>query len=138
MSFNFERLPDEPIMIVTFHGKIEAHVLVEVNQQVRATLMQHPVNSALILDTTQSTTAFADTLEMVRQNAEHQADAARQSPIKVQVALVGTSAMAKLYVSAAQQERFGGQKLPLFVTLDDALTAMRIALAQLPEPRRVP
>lgn len=136
MPLSVQRLADEPIIIITFEGAVDANIVAQVNPHIQQLLMEKTVNSALIFDTTTSQANFKDIFGIL-QFLLTQPDFQATSEITVLSAFVGTSAMIKLYVDAARQKQFGGQQFPLFARLDDAITAMRTALSTLPAQKQV-
>lgn len=137
MPYTVEHLPDEPIVVVTFEGKIDADLILEADQHINAAIQRNGVNSVLIFDTTHAETDFTHMMGILRATTGDWDAEPADAPFEVLVAFVGTSAMVKLYVDGARQKQYGGRQLPLFASLDDALPAMRIALAQLTERRIV-
>lgn len=136
MPHHIERLTDAPIIVITFEGAVDAAAVSQTDAAIEQMLRAHPVNSALIFDTTSAQTDFQHILGILQ--ATRGGDDQPDLGFSVLVAFVGTSAMVKLYVDAARQKQFGAQTLPLFATLDDAVSAMRVALDALTEKNVLP
>lgn len=133
MPFTFEQLPDEPIYIFTYTGRVSVELVMEGRRLAEAQIAAHPVNSVIIFDTTQSETDFRQILELLR--TQMIAPPGREVGVQITVlpSFVGTSALVKLFVDGSRQTQFGARQLPLFSTRDDAITAMRVALANIPQ-----
>src|SRR5687767_5402805 len=96
-----ERLPGEPIIITTYRGFVTVE---DVRQSTRATVrlaakIQGHVYA--IRDVRNSTSSFTEVLNIVREQAVKD-DGTITDP-NLSVVLVGTSAMAKLFIDAIHQ-----------------------------------
>lgn len=136
MTFTVERLPNDPIIIITFSGAVNADMVAQATLHVEALLSEYRVNTVLVFDTTKAETDFKHILEILQETTGADPDE-EAVDFTILTAFVGTSAMIKLYINAARQKQFGGQTFPLFATLEDAITAMRISLASLTTEKKV-
>ena len=82
----------------------------------------------MIIDIAAAETSFADIFGILR--ARRAVIEEHPAPFQVMLMLVGTGSLAKLYVNAANQKQFGALQVPLFTTLDDAIAAASVLLAQ--------
>jgi hypothetical protein len=115
MPIHFEELPGEAIVVYTFEGDISAN-------EMRA-MLEEAVNYASqvgwsyhIADMRESQMDFKEAMRIVRTNSVHDQAA--------KVLFVGANANL-----VADMMKTQGLKLPVFRTLDDAITFARHALA---------
>lgn len=126
-----EQLPDEPIFICVFEGELVADDLAEAYGHVMPLWKDDfmEIGCHIIVDSLRVTkVSFIEALKAVRVSLGQQAVLSQQMP-HVCWYIVGTSAMAKLYVSSRKLPQFGGVDVPLFVHYADALDAARTAIA---------
>lgn len=131
MPFSVERLDNEPIYITRYWGSIDFNDFEQAGQQLEAILDVTLPRLALIYDTDPADIDFQETLKVIRQTALNVTGAGTGQTVLL--AFAGTRPMIKLFIEALRQKQFAGQNFPLFATVDDAITAMRFALAQLQE-----
>jgi hypothetical protein len=114
---------DEPIVVATFEGCIAAEDVRESDRHTTPLFQSIGTDAVLIIDTTRGDSSFVDILNILRQQPE--LNAAHPFTFEVALMLVGTHALAKLYVDAARQKQFGGVQIPMFACLEDAVEAAR-------------
>ncbi|MDX2161969.1 MAG: hypothetical protein SF162_11640 [bacterium] len=127
------RLPGEPIILVRYEGTVTVEDIHAATPEVDRLLHELGGTLYLIIDAAQATSNFQQMIAILRTpSALLIAEPGRIVPpdLKVHMLLVNNSGMAKLYSSAINQVQFGQLKVPLFRTLEDALTAARTAIAQ--------
>ncbi len=123
-----QRLSDEPIVISTYTDKLTPEDVKNSSPDIERLFVEaQSVFNVLIIDTRRSDANFQDMLRLLKMNDDAPAEF-EGAPIEVRILMVGTSAMAKFYVSAAQQQQFGGHSIPLFAHLDDAIDAARMMI----------
>ena len=127
MSLTVERLPDEPIIIATFHGNTnveEAHNLFAQSDA----LIDGDEKVVRITDYRELTPDFATAMkaaQMVKQGEPGSTSDPRITPI-----IVGTTAWARLSRDMIRQPQWGSVEIAIFTTMDDALTYARGIIAQ--------
>ena len=129
MTFlGIRKLDDAPILISTFSGYITDDDLKRSDQVGPEFFAQIHEDAIMIIDVTGGTSSFGEVLHMLRHGAPEQNMSG--FPFRVQMFLVGTDTMAKLYVDAARLKQFGAQQIPMFASLDAAIAAARQTIAQ--------
>ena len=134
-TINVHQLQDERIVIATYEGCISVEDVRQSDLMTAPLLQSFGAEAVLIIDTIAADTNFAHVFQILRQQPEMGAQ--HSSHFEVKVMLVGTHALAKLYVDAARQKQFGGTQIPLFACLDDAIEAARQFLALVKTPDRL-
>jgi hypothetical protein len=129
MTFvGIRKLDDAPILISTFSGYISEADLQASDLVIPEFLTQIDRDGIIIIDVRGGTSDFAEVLHMLRHGAIRQ-NTEGDFPFQLQMFLVGTDALAKLYVDAARLKQFGGQQIPMFASLDAAIAAARQTVA---------
>ncbi len=124
MSFkSIRQLPDEPIVIIEFEGFVSLEDVNASNEASLPLVMAAATDLCLIMDTSSATSNFGEMLKILQYNVHAHSDG--EMPFEVQPMFVGTDTMAKFFADAARLKQFGGQIIPIFVTMDDALAAAR-------------
>jgi hypothetical protein len=124
MAFlGIRKLDDAPILISTFSGYISEDDLNASDQVVPEYLAPIQQDVVMIIDVRGGTSSFAEVLHMLKHGAPQQN--VGEFPFQIHMFLVGTDAMAKLYVDAARLKQFGAQHIPMFASLDAAIAAAR-------------
>jgi hypothetical protein len=122
-----ERLPDEPILIFTFEGKIDYTLLnesfIEAEADIRDIAVQFGGYVFYVIDVTAVEVSFMDMMDVLKHN--NQIGNVISEVTEARMYMVGTGAMAKFYVQAVSQEQYGAQRIPLFVSRDAALGVVR-------------
>ncbi len=125
-----ERLPNERIIISTYSDHV---TLEDVQQSSRAV---EPILRAMgsgvlyyILDVRNSNATFKDILDILRRPDDTGEMEAAAHGFVTHLMMVGSAALAKFYVQAAQQQQYGNMQIPLFATLETAIDAARTGLA---------
>lgn len=126
MAYNgTQKLNNEPIVICTYTGSLTVEDVQASSPEIEQYFLEaQSTFNVLIIDTRRCDASFQDMLKLLKMDDEPPEEFQGES-IEVRILMVGTSAMAKFYVSAAQQQQFGGHSIPLFAHLDDAVEAAR-------------
>lgn len=127
------RLDNTAIIVVTYADQVTIHDVEAADPIVAPLIAAIGQDTALIMDIRASETTFAEIFNILR--ARRGVAAAHAAPFQVIPMFVSTASLAKLYVQAAQQKQFGGQQIALFTTLEDAVAAAGVLLAQLQAER---
>jgi hypothetical protein len=128
MTFlGIRKLEDVPILISTFSGYITDDDL-KASDQVGPEFFAHIHEDAImIIDVRDGTSSFGEVLHMLRHGRPE--ENIGDFPFQLQMFIVGTDIMAKLYVDAARLKQFGAQQIPMFASLEVAIAAARRTLA---------
>lgn len=124
MGVRIERLPDEPIILVTieqgYNMNREAR---ETNEAISNLIGAGESGVYLIYDLRFLQMSFSDLVVALADNAQKSAGTASDSRLRPVV--VGSGEMIKLGNMAMQQEQYGGLKIPMFPTPEEALSFIR-------------
>jgi hypothetical protein len=125
-----ERVPGEPIIIITIQGHLDAHVMQDVYQQVAelARTIEGPVYRITDLRLTEVT--LADMVEIIK-DAGRGIPGSASDPRIVNV-FVGKNHMSRFAADMLRLRRFGGVYSVLMNTLEDALAYVRVKAASIP------
>lgn len=127
MTTSVERIPGEPIILITLQGRLDAHVMQNLYKQV-AELAHHiegPVYR--ITDLRQMEVTLADMVEIIKE-ASRGFPGSATDPRVVNV-FVGNSHMSRFAADMLRLRRFGGICCVLMNTLEDALAYVRLKAA---------
>jgi hypothetical protein len=125
-----ERVPGEPIIIITVQGHLDAQVMRGIYQQGAelARTIQGPVYR--ITDLRLMEVTLADMVEIIR-DANKGVPGSVSDPRIVNV-FVGKSHMSQFAADMLRLRRFGGAYSVLMNTLEDALAYVRVKAASIP------
>lgn len=124
MKFTVERLPNEPILIVTIGkdyqvGKDSPDIFRAVDSKIG----KDESGLYSIYDLREMKMTFGD-LVIALSNQSQKAPGAMADP-RASAVIVGSSEMVKLGAQAFQQEQYGNLKFPLYESVEDALKYAR-------------
>lgn len=127
MPVTVERLPGEPIIIATHTGHTTAEEVADMFA--RSAELMHGVEGTVyrITDVTGVTLSLPNLLGIVGEASKREPGSPSDPRLKVHI--VGTDAMAKLYVEFIKHARNGGVQIPMHKTLEDALHSIRLDIA---------
>lgn len=123
MAVTVKRLPDEPIIIATLDGLVDAETSREVFRETARLYADIHEHIYRITDCTLIDADFPNTLGMLIE-ATKGTPGSTTDP-NVTVVLVGGHQLTKFYADAMAQPQFGGVKVALFSSLDEALAYVR-------------
>jgi hypothetical protein len=125
-----ERVPGEPIIIITIQGHLDAHVMRDVYEQVAnlARTIEGPVYR--ITDLRLMEVTLADMAEIIK-DAGKGVPGSASDPRIVNV-FVGKSHMSRFAADMLRLRRFGSVYSVLMNTLEDALAYVRVKAASIP------
>ena len=122
------QVEDAPIVVTRYSGQITSADVHAADVAALPLFTRLQAEAVLIIDTSSATeTSFKDIIDLLKTPPD---PATRATAYPVRPFFVGTHQLARLYVNAARQKQFGGMQIPMFVTLDDAITAARTLLAE--------
>jgi hypothetical protein len=129
----FATHPEINTLVMTFNGKLSGADILEQSKGAAPFLMEFVARQStpkpiliLIIDTINTESNFADMMQLLRRQ-----DEIDDSNLPVTTIMVGSAAMAKFYVDMRRLQQYGGENIPLFQSLDDALNAAREMHARL-------
>lgn len=120
MPIAIETLPNEAIIISTFHGEIVVADVVQMFEQTVAFSKKVGRKVYRINDMRQITMSFRDVLTVIREAGDNVAGSITDE--QVQIVFVGTNATVKLIHDMIEAQ---GATIPVFQTLEDALFYVR-------------
>jgi hypothetical protein len=122
------RLPDEPIIVATLHGRMDKHTVRELFDRTRD--LAEGISGRLyrISDFTQVELTFADMASALVE-ARYGGVGATTDP-RLRPVMVAPTNRARLFANIMQEPLFGGVSFPVFETVEEALGYARLELAQ--------
>ncbi len=129
MSFTVQRLPNEPILIITRFDATPSDLpqifqqSLELSEDIEGTVYR-------IHDISRINPDFG-TMVMGMANASEKREGSMRDP-RFQDILVGSHELIRLASAAFQQEQYGGLTIPLFESLEEALDYARKQIAFAP------
>ena len=125
MSYTIEKLPGEPIIIVTTHPDFDAEAEYPlVRKEVAELLSRQPAPVFYIMDYTHLS-AGLDEIMIVASGRTRQPDANLRHPNVWQAIVVTNQDILRMAARGVSGEVFGGFDVPTFDTLDEALAYAR-------------
>ena len=126
MPVRVEKLPNEPIIILTYEGRLDVETVRSAFLQSAAIAEQIAGLVYRISDVRRADADFAHVLKVVAEIRKGLPGSSADPRIRGM--FVGTSAMAKLYADILRQQALGGVSIPFFFTPEDALASIRIQM----------
>lgn len=127
------RPTDEPILIATFVGHVDSDMMLEMFRASDALTREGETIIYRISDCREANTHFADMMRIVSE-AGRGLPGSSTDP-RFHPVLVGTQAMVKLVADMLKQQKNGGLQVPIFHTIDDALEAIHLQMANAEQER---
>ncbi len=123
MSATLRKLEGEPILIVTHQGFLDIKAVEAVTVEIAQALAESDVPLYGIIDLRTVTTNMGELMRIL----VHQATGTRGTVSDRQgnVVLVGSHPLIRIFRRLLQRETFGGLLIPIFSTLEEALTFTR-------------
>ncbi len=125
MPFHYEFISGYPIVVQTYAGKFDLAVLTDGFNIVTAQMRDMRGVVYMVIDVLKAETTFADMIAVLKQG-DHLGERLPHLT-DLRLLIVGTNELAKFYVNAARQKQFGGEQIPLFANVEDAITAAKSA-----------
>jgi hypothetical protein len=125
MAYTIEKLPDEPIIILTVRdplGTPAEHR--KSHEEMVAVINTIEGNVYRITDMRELNINFADMLHRIAEEAKARS-AGAMSDERIKGIVVGSHDMVRLGTQALSQQQYGGLKIPLFERLEEALDYAR-------------
>lgn len=131
MPITYERLPDEPILIVATIGDLTVAGMQEIFA--RSAEIQREIGGVLyrITDNTRLDVSAQDFINIIHlvQQAGKGTPGSSADP-NIRAVLVADNRWSLLFREALSQPQFGGVFLPIFETLEQALAYVRVQIRQ--------
>lgn len=127
MKLKVERIPDEPIIIATLSGDITPETVMEMFAQSAYWADKLGGRVYRITDIRSTEISFPDLVVVLASCAHRQPGSPSDS--RICGVLVGTHGWARFFVDSAQQEQYGQLNIPVFESLDEAMTYIREQMA---------
>lgn len=128
MPYTVQQVGNEPIMIMTFTGFVTSEDVLSMSADCAALMDKIGAPTYWILDVSRATSDFKELFNIILTQSRGMPGSATD-PRGVG-SIVGTHPLIKLFQNAIQQRQFGGLAFPMFTSLESALTAIRLSIAQ--------
>ena len=128
MPFTAQLLEGEPIILVELSGHLDAQLLREMYQEIASISQSIPGHLYRITNVQQLESSFHEMLEVARE-ASSGTPGSLADP-HITMAFVANDQWIKFTVDTLKQDRFGNLQVPIFRTMNDALAAIRLQIAQ--------
>lgn len=129
MPVTVTRVPDTPIITAVleppFNVRDEAPEMFQAFINIRDTIEGYD-RYFVVIDASQITFGFSEIVGFLGESRA--ARQQRRDDMPVSVAIVGTGALVEMATNALSQQQYGGYKVRLFTSLDDALDAIHAEL----------
>lgn len=126
MPVTLERLPELPVIVVTYHGKVDLPVVQEMYARF-AELMQDIDGTVYrITDARHIESSFDEFMKILNEMNRQFPGSVKDSRVKL--IFVGNGPWVRFIRDAMQNERFGHISIPAFDTLEEAVECARIQL----------
>jgi hypothetical protein len=128
MSATLRKLDNEPILIVTHEGFLDLEAAVAATVQVAAALAASDEPLYGIIDLRMATTDMRQMLLILYHQTR--GSLGTLSAQRNTVVFVGAHPLIRLFRQLFHRDQFGGQIIPIYSTLDDALAAQRARIRE--------
>lgn len=130
MAIMVEKLPDEPIITVTFENPI--NYMAELPEAFDAILMLRDTITTspryfAIFDVSQVSPGFSEIVLTLGE--AKRASKMRRHDLPLSLSIVGSGRLIEMAANAMEQVQYGAYQMPLFTSLDQALAAARAQYA---------
>jgi hypothetical protein len=124
MSYRLERLPDEPIVVLTLLPDFSMRQDIRASSEEAALLIEQVAGDRIyfIYDLRDLRLNFSDVVTGLGQAAK--ATDMLKNP-RIRTIIVGSGALVEMGVKALSQEQYGGRPAPLFETVEEAIDYAR-------------
>jgi len=119
MPVRVERLPNQPIIIATYQGRISVADLLEMFRQSALLMQEIDGHVYRITDAREIETSFAEVLNML-QEAKRGTPGSTSDP-NITPVMVGHDKWLSMFSEGFRQKQYGGSALLTFATMEEAL-----------------
>src|SRR3954463_13507226 len=119
MPVRVEKLPDLPIIVLTYEGHMDVETVKSAFSQSAAIADSLPGTVYRISDVRSGEGNFADVINIIKAIRENVLGSSADPKIKG--IFVGNNQFARMYADFLKQEQFGSAAIPFFQTLEEAL-----------------
>ena len=124
MSVRVEKLPDQPVIILTYQGHMDVETVK--SAFVQSAVIADTINGTVyrISDVRKGEGNFADVVNIIK--AIRESALGSSADPKIKGIFVGGHQMVRLYADILKQEQFGATNIPFFKTMEEALEYIRL------------
>jgi hypothetical protein len=126
MPVRVEKLPDEPVLVITYEGHLDVETVKSAFTQSAALAAKIDGAVYRISDVRKGEGDFIDLMQIMAQ-VRAGIPGSSADP-KIKGIFVGTHYMARLYADLMRQEQFGGIQIPFFKTVEEALDYIHVEM----------
>ena len=128
MPVTIERLPGEPILLITYSGRVIPTELDLAAPQIEEAIADLEPPIFRISNTLPADVSFTEMVRLLpKVTMEHSAISTRDRRF-IDIAVVGDNLIANLAANSLGQDQYGAARLTIFDNLDDALAHARAGL----------
>ncbi|MBC7813997.1 MAG: hypothetical protein H7175_22780 [Burkholderiales bacterium] len=125
MSIIVEKLPDEPIIVVTYAGELNLEIVSAAFRQSAEIMDRLDGTVYRISDIRQGTSEFSDTMDIIHRIRHSRNVSGSTLDPRLKAVFVGSHVLAEMYADILKQSEYGGKEIPFFNEMDDALAYIR-------------
>lgn len=124
MSVQVEKLPDLPVIVLTYEGHMDVETVMSAFAQ--SAVISNTIEGSVyrISDVRKGEGSFADVVGIIK--AIRESAVGSSADPKIKGIFVGSHQLARMYADFLKQEQFGSTAIPFFQTLEDALEYIAI------------
>ncbi len=126
MPVKVEKLPDLPVIVLTYEGHMDVDTVKSAFVQSAAIAAEIEGTVYRISDVRQGEGNFADVVNIIK--AIGASALGSSADPKIKGVFVGGHQLARMYADFLKQEQFGSTAIPFFQTLEEALEYIRVDL----------
>lgn len=129
MAVKVERLPNEPVIVVTLSGDLNAQIVQDMFDKSAQFMDEIDGRVYRITDIRATEISFPDLVQVLSRSTSGQPGSS--SDPRICGVLVGTHGWSRFFSESLQQAQYGHLNIPIFEAIDDAMAYIReqIALA---------
>ncbi len=126
MSVQVEKLPDMPVIVLTYEGHMDVETVKSAFIQSVAIAASIDGTVYRISDVRKGEGSFVDVINIIK--SIRASAAGSSADPKIKGVFVGGHELARMYADFLKQEQFGSTTIPFFQTLEEALEYIRVDL----------
>jgi hypothetical protein len=129
MSITVEKLPNEPIIVVTYGGKLNLEIVSDAFRKSAEIMDRLEGTVYRISDIRQGTGAFSKTMDIIHKIRQSQNVSGSTLDPRLKAVFVGSHILAQMYADILKQSEYGSKEIPFFDDIDEALAYIRNDIA---------
>ena len=126
MAAEVQLLPDMPVLKAKLTGNVDLETAETLFTKSAELMGDSGEKFFRITDVRDAESTFADMLKVIKQASQGQPGSTTDP--RIQTVFVGSNTWVRLYRDAMRQTRFGGEQLPAFESMGDAMKYVQIQL----------